>query len=113
MIQTYLISYIIIISYHLIPLHIVCKSVIFEATDKPIDKDDSNGEVCVERFRWDHVDLLSYYNATRQLLQPVLDDINTTDFSLFDSPEGDHEFAGSINDRTVNFPTGMFRSLYS
>ena len=30
------------------------------------------------------------------------DDINTTDLSLFDSPGGAHEFAGSIYDRTVN-----------
>ena len=44
---------------------------------------------------------MSYYNATRQLLQSVLDDINITDLSLFDSPEGVHEFAGSIYDRTV------------
>ena len=79
-----------------------CKSAIFEATCKLIDKDNVNSEVCVERFRWDHDDLLSYYNATRQLLQPVLEDINTTDLSLFDSPEGVHEFAGNIYDRTVN-----------
>ena len=83
------------LSDHL-PLHIVCKSASFEATGKPNDKDDGNSEVCVERFRWDHGDLLSYYNATRQLLQTVLDDINTNDLSLFDSPEGVHEFAGSI-----------------
>ena len=55
-----------------------------------------------ERFRWDHGDLLSYYYATRQLLQPVLDDINTTDLSLFDSSEGVHEFTGNIYDRIVN-----------
>ena len=60
----------------------------FEATGKPIDKDNVNSEVCVERFRWDRGDLLSYFNATRVLLQPVLDDINITDLSLFDSPEG-------------------------
>ena len=46
--------------------------------------------------------LLSYYNATWQLLQPVPDDVNTTDWSLFDSPEGVQQFAGSIYDRTVN-----------
>ena len=45
---------------------------------------------------------MSSYNATRQLLQPVLDDINTTNLSLFDSSEGAHEFAGNIYDRTVN-----------
>ena len=45
---------------------------------------------------------MSYYNDTRQLLQPVLDDINTNDLSLFDSSEGVHEFAGNIYDRTVN-----------
>ena len=45
---------------------------------------------------------MSYYNATRQLLQPMLDDINTTDLSLFDSSKGVHEFAGNIYDRTVN-----------
>ena len=31
----------------------------------------------------------------------MLDDINTTDLPLVDSPEGVHEFAGSIYDRTV------------
>ena len=46
--------------------------------------------------------VLSYHNANRQLLQPVLDDIITIDLSLFDSPEGVHEIAGSIYDRTVN-----------
>ena len=34
-----------------LPLHIVCKSDIFQATGKPIDKDNVNSEVCVERFR--------------------------------------------------------------
>ena len=87
------------ISDHL-PLHIVCKWAIFEATGKPSDKNNVNNEICVERFRWDHGDLLQYYNATRQL--SVLDDINTTDLSLFDSSEGVHEFAGNIYDRTVN-----------
>ena len=84
------------------PLHIVYKSAIFEDTGKPIVKNDCNSEVCVERFRWNHGDLLAYYIATRQLLQPVLDDTNTTDLPLLDSPEGVHEFAGSIYDRTVN-----------
>ena len=46
-------------------LHIVCKSAISEDTGNPINKDYSNSEVCVKRFRWDHEDLLSYYIATR------------------------------------------------
>ena len=45
---------------------------------------------------------MSYYNATRKLLQPVLDDINITDLFLCNSPDGVHEFAGNIYDRTVN-----------
>ena len=32
----------------------------------------------------------------------MLDDIYTTDLSLLDSPEGVHEFAGDIYDRTVD-----------
>ena len=32
----------------------------------------------------------------------MLDYININDLSLFDSPEGVHEFAGSIYDRTVD-----------
>ena len=32
----------------------------------------------------------------------MVDDINTTVLSLFVSPEGVHEFAGSIYDRTAN-----------
>ena len=84
------------LSDHL-PLHIVWKSAIFESTDEHIDKASVNrSEVCVDRFRWDHGDLLSYYNATRQLIHPVLNDINITDLSLFDSPEGVHEFVDSI-----------------
>ena len=81
------------VSDHL-PLHIVCKSATFEATDRPINKDNINIEVCVERFRWDRGDL--YYNATRQLIQPMLNDINITDLSLFDSPDSVHEFVGNI-----------------
>ena len=54
------------ISDHL-PLYSACKSAIFESIGKPIDKDNANSEVCVERYRWNHGDLLSYYNATRQL----------------------------------------------
>ena len=64
--------------------------------------------------------MLSYYNATRLLSQPVLDDINTTqsnrkcidsidvdvevatNLSLVDSPEGAHEFSDNIKDRTIN-----------
>ena len=65
MIPTYLITY----------RYILFVNLLFLATGKAIDKDDSNSVVCVERFRWDHGDLLSYYNATRPLLQPVLDDI--------------------------------------
>ena len=61
-------------------------------------KDNVNGKVCVELFRWDHVDL-SYYNATRQILQLVLDYINLTSFDSLDSV---HKCAGSIYDRTVN-----------
>ena len=70
------------LSDHL-PLHIVCKSTIFEATGKHVDKNNVDSEICVERFRWDHGDLLSYYNATRPLLQPVLDDIYTPLICLF------------------------------
>ena len=91
-----------------LPLYIVCNSAMFEATGKPIGKDDINSVSLRWRFRWYHGDLLSYYDSTRQLLQPVRDDINTTDLSLFDSPEGVHEFDDSIYDRT-----GMCRSLYS
>ena len=46
---------------------------------------------------------LIYLHLTRQscILQPVLYDINTINLSPFNSPEGVHEFAGSIYDRTV------------
>ena len=85
------------LSDHL-PLHIACKSAIFEVTGKPTDKNNVNSDVCVDRFRCDHGNLLSYYNATELLLQPVLDDINVTGLSLFHWPKGAHELQPVADD---------------
>ena len=83
-----------------LPLHIVCKSAIFRL----LISLSTRTMLILNSALNDFVGITETCCRTIMLLENYCSrcyDINTTDLSLFDSPEGVHEFAGSIYDRTV------------
>ena len=54
-----------------IPIMVVCRCVKTEIPAAGTDRGD-----CALFFRWDHAPVNLYYERTRELLQPILDDLN-------------------------------------
>ena len=66
------------------PIAITCESNLSrtQITDAFANKDDKDSDLgMVRQLRWDHADLLLYYNSTGLLLQSILDDLMTMEKS--------------------------------